>query len=214
MIMNKLIVIRAGETVWQQGLPTADESRIQGTVSLPLTSAGRESLRTLAANIDQLRPDCLYSSGNESSGPTADYLAQLCELKTKKLPDLHELDCGLWQGLRIIEIKKRFGRAYRQWRCDPTSVRPPQGESLEEAALRVRKSLLCLNKKNQDKTIVVVADVMTAGLIECLLTGTPLEQLWQIVEKQENIRIFTITQPLDFSGADATSVTSRQDYTA
>jgi len=214
MIMNKLIVIRAGETAWQQGRPTADESRIQGTVSLPLTDAGRKLLRTLAANIDRLNPDCLYSSGNESSGPTADYLAQLCNLKMKKLPDLHELDCGLWQGLRVSEIKNRFGRAYRQWRCDPTSVRPPQGESLEEAALRVRKSLLCLNKKNQDKTIVVVAAVMAAALIECLMTGTPLEQLWQIVEKHENLRIFNISQPLDFSGADASSITSRQDYIA
>lgn len=214
MSMNKLIVIRAGETAWQQGRPTADESRIQGTVSLPLTSAGREALQTIAAKIDQLHPDCLYSSGNESSGPTADYLAQLCELKTKKLPDLHEVDCGLWQGLRISEIKKRYGRAYRQWRCDPTSVRPPQGESLEEAAVRVRESLLCLYRKNQDKTIVVVAAVMAAGLIECLMTGTPLEQLWQIVEEQENIRIFTISQPLDFSGAAASSAMSRRDYMA
>lgn len=212
--MNTLMVIRAGETAWHQGRPTADESRIQGTVSLPLTPAAQESLRTLSATIDQFHPDYLYSSGNESSGPTAQFLGQLCALKPKTLSDLHELDCGLWQGLRIREIKKRYGRAYRQWCADPTSIRPPQGESLEEAALRVRKSLRNLNKKNQDKTIVVVAAVMVAALMECLLTGTPLEQLWQIVEKHENIRIFDITQPLDLSDVSASSLTSRQDYVA
>ncbi len=212
--MNKLIVIRAGETIWHQGRPTADESRIQGTVSLPLTAAAEESLGALSATIDQYHPNCIYSSGNESSGPTAQFLGQLCALKPKALPDLHELDCGLWQGLRIGEIKKRYGRAYRQWRADPTSVRPPQGESLEEAALRVRKSLQDLNIKNQDKTIVVVAAVMVAALIECLLTDTPLEQLWQIVEKHESICLFDITKPQNLSEVSAGSLTSRQDDVA
>jgi len=212
--MNTLIVIRAGETAWHQGRPTADESRIQGTVSLPLTPAAEEFLRTVSASIAQYHPDCIYSSGNESSGPTAEFLGQLCTLKPKTLPGLHELDCGLWQGLRIREIKKRYGRAYRQWCCDPTSVRPPQGESLEEAARRVRKTLRNLNKKNQDKTIVVVAAVMVAALIECLLTGTPLEQLWPIVEKHEHIRLFDITQPLDLSDVSAHFLSSRQDYVA
>jgi broad specificity phosphatase PhoE len=127
---------------------------------------------------------------------------------------LHELDCGLWQGLRIGEIKKRYGRAYRQWRSDPTSVRPPQGESLEEAAQRVQKSLLNLNKKKPDKTIIVVAARMVAALIECVMTQTPLQKFWPFVEHQENIRIFEVAQPWDVSIPGAGSVPSRRDHVA
>lgn len=214
MRMNKLIVIRAGQTAWHLGRPTADESRIQGTVSLPLTPAAQESLQTVSDAIERFHPDCIYSSGNESSGITAKALGKLCSLKSKTLPGLHELDCGLWQGLRIREIKNRYARAYRQWRCDPTSIRPPQGESLEQAAARVRNSLQNLLSKNQNKTIVVVAAVMVAALIECLITATPLERIWQIVEKHETIRTFDITQSPEPSDAGVCRQTVRQDEVA
>ena len=75
--MNKLILIRAGNTPWQEGQPTADESRLQGTVSLPLTEQGKESLQKIAEILQREKIDAIYSSGNESSGPTAEYLAQL-----------------------------------------------------------------------------------------------------------------------------------------
>ena len=112
--MNKLILIRAGKTIWQEGQPTADESRLQGTVSLPLTEVGKKCLQKAAEILEREEIDAIYSSGNESSGPAAQYLARLCRLKTKKAPGLRELNFGLWQGLLIGEIKKRYGRAYRQ----------------------------------------------------------------------------------------------------
>jgi len=188
--MKKLIIVRAGSTDWQSDLPTADESRIQGTVPLPLSQEGKETLRNIAEVVQRENPDRLYSSGNESSGPTAEFLAHLCRLKPKIIPSLHELDCGLWQGLRIAEIKKRYGRAYKQWCADPTSVRPAQGESLAEASLRIEQALREIQEKNHNKTVVVVAALIVAALIECILTGTPLNQLWHIAQNHKNIRIF------------------------
>ena len=190
--MKKLILIRAGNTIWQAGRPTDDDSRIQGTVSLPLTDQGKQALQEIADVLKAENPDFIYSSGNESSGRTADYLAELCRIKTKKVPDLRELDCGLWQGLRIAEIKKRYGRAYRQWRRDPACIRPPQGESIPEACQRVRQSLHDLYKKNRKKTIVIVASFIVAAIIECLITGKDLQQLWQSAEQSNTLQIFDL----------------------
>ena len=195
--MKKLILVRAGSTIWQEGQPTADESRIQGTVSLPLTEQAKESLHRIAAVLEAEKPDCLYSSGNESSGPTAEYLTQLCQIKTKKISTLRELDCGLWQGLRIAEIKKRYSRAYRQWRADPTSVRPPQGESVPEAFERVEESLHGIHKKNSDKPVVIVAALIISALIECFVTGKNLDQLWQIADQNDDLRIFDLADQTD-----------------
>jgi broad specificity phosphatase PhoE len=192
--MNKLIIVRAGSTAWQSGLPTADESRIQGTVPLPLSEEARLSLRGMAEVLQREKPDRLYSSGNESSGPTAEFLAQLCNIKTRTLPYLHEQDYGLWQGLRIAEIKQRYGRAYKQWRSDPASVRPPQGETLDETLARVQEALREIQEKNRNKTVVVVAAYIVAALMECILTDTSLEQIWDIIEKGENPRIFDFQQ--------------------
>ncbi|KPK76959.1 MAG: hypothetical protein AMJ79_04865 [Phycisphaerae bacterium SM23_30] len=201
--MNKLILIRAGNTPWQEGQPTADESRLQGTVSLPLTEQGKESLQKIAEILQREKIDAIYSSGNESSGPTAEYLAQLCQIKTKKVSGLRELDFGIWQGLRITEIKNRYGRAYRQWLCDPTSVRPPRGESVLEAYDRVRQSLYSLNKKNRDKTVVVVAAFIIVALIECLVAHKSLDQLWQIAEQHDDLRILDLSDQPDLFAAKA-----------
>jgi len=201
--MKKLILIRAGNTIWQQGRPTDDDSRIQGTVSLPLTDQGKQDLQKIAEALKVEKPNFIYSSGNESSGRTAVFLAELCQIKTKKMPDLRELDCGLWQGLRIAEIKKRYGRAYRQWRTDPTSVRPPQGESITEASGRVNQTLHCLYKKNREKTIVIVASFIVAAIIECLATGKNLDQLWHSAEQGNGLQIFDLSAADDWFGPQA-----------
>ena len=194
--MNKLILVLAGSSAWEESLAGPDDRRLQGTLPLPLSQAGKNALRQIAAYLQQeklipeIESECLYSSGNESSGSTADYLARLCRLKTKKLPSLCELNCGLWQGLRIGEIKKRYGRAYRQWRNDPASVCPPEGEAIQEACNRIKGAMETISKKNHGGTVVIVAAQIAAALIECCLTGCDLEQLWRITAKQAPLRIF------------------------
>jgi len=185
----RVVLIRSADTTWQAGPPTADESRMQGTVSLPLSEQGKVNVRRLAGQVAALRPHCLISSGNESSGPTAASLGELCGLKCRQVRALHEVDCGLWQGLRVSEIKARYAAAYRQWRQDPTSVRPPQGESVEEAASRVAEALLRLVKRYEDKTVIVVAGHLVAGVLECLLTGVPLSRLWLVADGPPTVRV-------------------------
>lgn len=198
----RLILVRSAGTAWHAGAPTADESRIQGTVPLPLSEEGMAVLRDVAGKVCELGPGCLVSSGNESSGTTATYLADLCGIKAKKLAELRELDCGVWQGLRVGEIKERFGRAYKQWRQDPTSVRPPQGEALEAAATRVERALEQIRKKHKGKTVVIVAAYIVAGLVECLITGRPLGELWAAAEGVQNIRVLELadTAPVEGGG--------------
>jgi broad specificity phosphatase PhoE len=175
--MNRLILVRAGNTAW------AKDNRLQGVIPLPLSEQGVRELRALAETLGAYHPDILYSSGNESAGPTAALLAEACGLKNKKLPDLHELDCGLWQGLTLQELNKRFGKAYRQWRADPLSVSPPDGESVEEASRRIQNALGAIHKKNKRKTVMIAAGPFVSAIVECLITQTPLACLWDRVEK-------------------------------
>ena len=196
--MNKLILVKAGSTAWQEADAGPDDQRLQGIVPLPLSDPGKNALEEIGAQLQREKTvsentlDCLYSSGNESSGPTAEYLAQLCHLKKRKISSLCELDCGLWQGLRIAEIKKRYGKAYRQWRNDPTSVCPPQGESVQDAFARVKKSLGIIDKKSRQKTIIIVAAKMVAALIECCLIEKELKLLWEIADEQPPLRCFEL----------------------
>ena len=101
------------------------ERRLQGTLPLPLSEQGKEALSHIAEVLKRYDIQTIYSSGNESSGPTAEFLAEKCGYKTKKNPDLKEMNCGLWQGLRFKDIEKRYNNAYKQWRNSPESICPP-----------------------------------------------------------------------------------------
>jgi len=194
--MKKVIVIRAGGNAWEESCCEHEDRRLQGTLPLPLSKAGEKKLRQLCSELreEQTCPESqleyVYSSGNESSGPTAEYLAEVCGFKTRENKSLCEMDCGLWQGLRIAEIKKRYGRAYRQWRSDPTSVCPPQGEAVQDVYERVKEALVAIDKKNRDKTVVVIAGQIVTALIECVLTECGIERLWQITDDQAPMRVF------------------------
>lgn len=175
--MRKLILVRAGASAWDE------QKRLQGIVSLPLCDAGKEALRPVAQEIEALSPDVLFSSGNESAGPTAEWLGTLCGLKPRKLVGLHEMDCGMWQGLREEEIRRRFGTAYREWRHDPGLLAPPQGESLAEVWERVRAGLAELRRKNRGKVVVLVAARIVSALIECAVRGVEPRLFWQVLEQ-------------------------------
>jgi len=180
--MNKLIVVRAGTTTWQQ------QDRIQGTIPLPLCEAGKETLDGVAALLKQEQATLLHCSGNESSGTTAEYLCQHCELKPKKIVDLKEMNFGLWQGLHIKDIQMRFGSVYKQWRKDPLSICPPQGETLQDVQDRIEPALQKVLDKNSGKTVIIVAARMAAAVIDCIMTDTPLSLLWDNAGKKATLQ--------------------------
>ena len=199
--MKKLILIRAGSSAWQEdsqeefrcgSKSTDDESRLQGRVPLPLSETDKKALDEIAVVLRQEDTEVIYNSGNESAGPTAKYLSKLCSIKTKEAPNLRELDCGLWQGLKIKDIKKRYGRAYRQWHSDPASICPPQGESLVTAGERICETLQKIDRKNKDKTFVIIAAPIAAALIECILNHDSLDKFWHFAENPKPLQAYDL----------------------
>lgn len=199
--MDKLILVRSGNTAWQEDCPEgiessgtlADESRLQGTLPLPLSQTGKDSLRQVAEFLHNYQVDRIYSSGNESAGSTAEFLAELCQAKVKTLEEMHELDCGLWQGLRIKDIKQRYSKAYRKWQMDPTSIYPPEGESVMDAYQRISRCLTSLNRKKSNKIITIVAAPFVSGIMECIITQQPPALLWKVIAQESTITVFDIT---------------------
>ncbi len=215
--MKQLILIRSGSTAWQEAAAESqrrdfeidadaepdqkpddlDDRRLQGTLPLPLSDKGKAALRQVADILKGYKFGTIYNSGNESSGPTAEYIADLCEIKTKKITELRELNCGLWQGLRIKDIKKRYGKAYKQWRSDPASVCPPEGEPLDDCRERVTGALKTIFRKSKTDTVVITAAAIVAALIECLLTGKTMEKIWEIADHDNVVRRFELTEKMD-----------------
>lgn len=182
--MSKWIIVRAGSTAWQE------ENRLQGTIPLPLCAAGQAELERMGLILEGFAPQLLFSSGNESSGKSADFLAERLDLKPRKIAQLREYDCGLWQGMLIADIESRFASAYRSWRQDPTSVSPCQGESLEQVSERVQEALVTIRKKTRSKTAVIVAAHLASAVIDCVLSESPLSQMWSFADEPCSMKLY------------------------
>ena len=157
------LVVRPGETEFD------GQSRIQGSLNLPLTELGQQQVLGI---IDQLRReafDVIYASPTEPAASTAEMIGDALGIPVRIVDGLANLHQGLWQGMPLEEIRRKHPRVYKQWEDDPESVCAPDGEECEEAHERVEQSLKKPLKR--DESFVVVAPEPIATLISSVLRG-------------------------------------------
>ena len=166
------LVVRPGETEFD------GQSRIQGSLNLPLTELGQQQVQGI---IEQLRHeafDVIYASPTEPAASTAEIIGDALGVPVRIVDGLANLHQGLWQGMPLEDIRRKHPRVYKQWEDDPESVCAPDGEECEEAAERVGQSLKKPIKK--EEAFLVVAPEPIATLISSVLRGEPAQLLGPI----------------------------------
>jgi broad specificity phosphatase PhoE len=163
--MTRVVLIEAGPTKWDA------EDRLVGNQSLPLTPG---AAAVVTAAVDQLEQpiEAVYRAGaNEATDQAAAIVAKRFALRPRDNADLDELSLGLWQGLTHAEAKFRFPTAFEQWQKDPAAVRPPDGETVDEAVSRLRNALRKILRRNRDRTIALSLRPMAMQIVLGLLRG-------------------------------------------
>jgi broad specificity phosphatase PhoE len=133
--MKHLFLIRHGETEWNS------DRRIQGSVDVPLSAAGREQAAALAQDLVArgLGADRLYTSDLQRSRETGTIIAEGLGIDSVGVsPLLRELHCGLWEGRLIEEIRVQEKATYEAWLDDP-AMPIPGGESVLQLRSRVER---------------------------------------------------------------------------
>lgn len=161
--MSIAIVIRPGETDFDQ------QSRIQGTLGLPLTSAGQLQVEETIGRLEGTPLDLIYASPTEPALSTARQLGEALDIPVKELEGLENVDHGLWEGMLLEDVKRKHPRVYKQWREQPAAVCPPEGETCGEAYDRVRRVLRRPSRKRH--AFAVVAPEPIATIVSHVLRG-------------------------------------------
>ena len=176
--MSKVFVVQTGQTIWEV------QDRIESLPGAPLTEAGASDVERAAGELAACGSDirAIYACDGESERQTAALVAGALGTKVRMDPALRELDYGLWQGLTHEELKRRQPKMARQWADAPSSVRPPGGETLEEAQQRLREAIKNILKRHKDDAALLVLRPVAVGLLRCMLTNDPLEQIWNHVD--------------------------------
>src|SRR5256885_16275896 len=106
--MTRVLLIKAGPTAWD------DEHRITGNMTLPLTSDARDKLARVIESLGAI--DTVYRpKQNEACDQVAKMIATLHNLRPRNNEDLDAWALGLWQGLRMADLRQRYPTALSQW---------------------------------------------------------------------------------------------------
>jgi len=146
-----LVLVRHGESEF------IVQGRFQGRADSPLSARGRGQAALVAARLatPAATPalpipagpplEVAHSPlGRAAETASAIALAQLTPVVLRPDPAFLEIGQGEWEGLHRDEVSSRFGTELQAWRRRPTEVWAPGGESIPDAADRVREGLRSL----------------------------------------------------------------------
>jgi broad specificity phosphatase PhoE len=167
--MTRILLIRPGCTDFDE------QHRIQGNLDLPLSARGEEQVDRIVQDLASCPMDVIFASPCEPARSTAAALAAARGLTVKEIETLQNLNHGLWQGLKVDDVRRKHPKVFKQWQESPEAICPPGGETLNEAVDRVRKALE-KPLKRKGNLAIVAADPL-AAIISAVVRGTTLEAI-------------------------------------
>ncbi|SDU21263.1 probable phosphoglycerate mutase [Pseudomonas pohangensis] len=171
--MTTLILVRHGE------VPGIEPPTFRGQTDLALTGRGHLQAR---ASGDFIRAhwhlDAIYSSSLSRCIDTARALAGASGPEIIPQPGLLDIDYGDWTTLAVADVQARWPREAELWKSLPQQCLIPGGESLQDVAARVTRSLALLLNAHPDGTVAVVTHDSVLRVMLCHVIGIPLSAYW------------------------------------
>jgi broad specificity phosphatase PhoE len=174
-----LYLIRHGVTDWNK------QKRYCGYIDVPLSQEGSNQAARLAKRIKSIPIDVVYSSDLKRAVKTARIV--FGKIKIKKIPELQEMNFGVFEGLHQEDILKNHGPAYKKWLINPYKNHIPEGESINSFQKRVTAAIKKIVAANRGKNIAVVCH---GGTISVLLTSILKKEIfWKYVPGSTSVSI-------------------------
>lgn len=181
-----MLLIRHGATANNDAVPP----RLQGARSdPPLSDAGMRQADRLADFLARLPIREVFSSPLLRARQTAECIARVHCKTTSVVEQLHEIDCGRWEGLTWDDVERQWPEHYRDFVADPVHVPYLGGENLLDVERRVAPALRRLADDHRGKMIVVVAHNMVNRCYLAHHLRTPLADYRKIVQENGGINL-------------------------
>ena len=153
--MTQLILIRHGETVWNQ------QRRMQGHSDSPLSETGLRQAQLLARRLKEIAFSALYSSDSGRAHHTARSVAEVTGHDIVLEPRLRERHFGVFEGLTGSEIEANYPAYYVRFKSRDQAHVIPGGESASQFRARVFACFDEISSRHNGELVVVI----THGLV-------------------------------------------------
>ena len=163
-----IYLARHGQTKWNV------EGRWQGSTDKPLDDTGVEQANILADRLEKYPIKAVYSSPLKRAADTAEASAKKLGLEVIFHDDLREICLGDWEGLNILDIRKKYPTEFAKWDSDDNAQVGMGVESNYDAQTRGVSALLGICETEKRDTLIVSHGGIINRLI-CRLLHIPLK---------------------------------------
>jgi probable phosphoglycerate mutase len=167
--MTQIILIRHGETVWNQ------QRRMQGHSDSPLSETGMRQAGQLARRLKQITFNALYSSDSGRAHHTARSVAEVTGHDIVLEPRLRERHFGVFEGLTGSEIETSFPAEYARFKTRDQAYVIPGGESALQFRARVFSCLQEIADRHGRELVVVITHGLVLDAVYRAALGIPPE---------------------------------------
>lgn len=170
----RIFLIRHGESEYNC------YGRYTGQRDVPLSALGRRQAQQLARRLESEPLAVIYSSPLQRARETAEAIAQVRGISLHLEAFLAEIDHGLWEGLTAIEVAAKFPAEFAQWQTHPHLCVMPQGESLQQVALRAEEAFQRIVAEYHHGTVAICSHDAVLRVLLLQALGVPLEHFWKV----------------------------------
>jgi broad specificity phosphatase PhoE len=180
----RFCLVRHGQTDWNL------EGRYQGQGDVPLNTNGRLQAKALACQLQSVPFAAIYTSDLWRAKETAEIIAKVLRLAVALEPRLREIHQGDWEGQLVEVIKARYAKLWKKRTIDPSSVRPPGGETVGEVAERVHAALRDIAFLHSGDSVLVVSHGLSLATVICRVHGIPVGRAYGVIP--DNARLIWV----------------------
>ncbi len=187
---TRVLLIRHGETDW------SNEGRYQGWTDTRLSARGRRQMKKLAVCLKEWAIGSLYSSGLKRAEESAKFISDRLRLKPRADKRMNEFHFGAWEGKTARELLAENDLAFKSW-AGGVWKRPKGGEAISGFKKRVTSFLSHILKKENGKTVAVVAHGGSIRMFMAAASGRSFRSMRGFQIHASSLSV------LDFSGRRA-----------
>lgn len=183
--MTTVYLIRHGETNGNF------ERRYQGVCDIPLNEAGLHQAALLGEAMKDTPIDVIYASPLCRAFKTAEALAKPHNLPIIVEPELHEINGGLLEGEKMIDLIALYPECMYNMQQDPSKVECPNGETMYQVYERMHNIIEKIVRENVDKSIGIVSHGCAISTYIHYAAQKPFEEMKRLIVANTSICKFT-----------------------
>ena len=175
---------------------------MQGHTDIPLAEEGWEQAKRLSARLASLPqpPQAIWASDLSRARQTAETIAAPLGLPVHTSPLLRETKLGEWEGLTRAEIEARGdGEHLQRYIRDSHTYRPPGGETLEAAWVRMLQAATEIRTTHPTGNVVIVGHGGSLRVLLCEALDAPISSMRRFWLENASLSIIEEIQRTDYS---------------